>query len=191
MNSWIPKTNLGREVKDNQYSSIQEVLTNNRITEPQIVDHFNQNLKMELVSMARISHTVSSGKVYQYQAVVLLGKPGVIGCGVGKDIVRAKAIKKAQSNAKKRLTYLGKLQKNDFFTPERISLCKKGATTITVHPLPGHSITASKFGRIYCNLVNLKGVKITTGNKKRNVKGKVGSKLNYYTALHEAITEQL
>ena len=141
--------------------------------------------------MGRVSHTLSSGKIYRYQAVVLLGKEGVIGCGVGKDKVKSIAVRKAQKNAKKNLVYLKDLKRDQYYTPKKATKCKKGATLVQVYPLYGRSLTASKCGRIYCELSNLKGIRVVTGNKKRLEKGKVGSKLNYYTALHQAICQQV
>ena len=188
---WIPKTKIGKLVKENQIKSLSEVLRNNSIIEPEIIDHLEKDLIVKVVCADRVSHTLKSGKIYGFRVVVLVGKYGYIGCGVGKSIVKAQAIKKALLEAKKSIVCLLELEKESFFTPKFVSSDKKGATTVTVKPILGTSITASKLGRLYCQVCGIKGIKIYTGNKKRERKGKVASKLNYYTALHDGIKKQL
>lgn len=188
---WDPKTKVGRLVKSNEISSLTEVLKNYSIIEPQIIDHLQKDLIVKVVWADRISHTLKSGKIYGFRIVVLVGKQGYIGCGVGKSIVKAQAIKKAVLEAKKSMISLSSLESDGLITPRLITSNKKGATSVTITPLLGTSVTASKLGRIYCELCGLKGVKIHTGNKKRDRKGKVASKLNYFSALHTALKLQI
>lgn len=187
LSKWSPKTKLGLEVKQGKYKDLHQVLTQSKIVEPQVADYFG-NLSIRIVDVSRVSHTLKSGKVYQYRVTVLVGKEGLIGCGKGSAVVKALAVKKAVYAAKKELISLASIKKANHYTPMCGASNKKGATLVSIYPLIGGSVTASKLGRTYCELCNIKGIKITTGNKKRLKKGKVGSKLNYYTALHEAIT---
>ena len=188
---WTPKTKLGRQVLKGTYNSLEEVLKNKALLELGVVDHFNEQFSTNVVSVDRISHSLRSGKIYSFRVTVLVGKEGMIGCGVGKSNIKSVAIKKALNRAKQNLVYLGNLKRQSYYTPRKVGFLKKGATLITVSPLEGRSVTASKLGQLYCNMCNLKGIKITVGSKKRNVKGKVGSKLNYFTALHEIIGLQV
>ena len=189
--SWVPRTKLGSLVKSDHYSALSEVLLNHKILEPQIIDHFDENWKTQVVSVDRVSHTLRSGKIYGFRVVALLGRKNFIGCGIGKSTVRAQAVKKAVLEAKKNMICLDKLLSDDTLCPKKTTSTKKGATTVTITPLYGSSVTASKLGRIYCQLCGVSGLRISTGNKKRERKGKVASKLNYFTALHESMRDQL
>lgn len=188
---WSPKTKVGTLVKNNDIDSLTEVLTNYSIIEPEIIDYLEKDLLIKVVCTDRISHTLKSGKIYGFRVVVLVGKQGFIGCGVGKSTVKAQAIKKGVLEAKKSMLSLVSLKTTGLITPRLITKDKKGATTVTITPLTGTSVTASKLGRSYCELCGLKGIKIHTGNKKRERKGKVASKLNYFTALHTSLKGQI
>ena len=195
LRNWEPKTVLGQKVKQGHFLSLYEALKDGPIKEPQIVDFLQKDLKIQKVDVARVSHTLKSGKQYLYRVVVLVGNSnGYIGCGVGKSKILANALKTGIFTAKKNILHVGILKKYDyseFYTPITVTSSKKGSTSVVVQPLPGYSVTASKLGRKYCQLCNLKGLKISTGNKGRASKGMVNSPLNYYTALHEAVTRQL
>ncbi len=191
--NWNPKTQIGRKVLKNEFKDVTQVLNacNQKIVEPEVVDYF-EPLTSQMVSVSKISHSQSAGKVYGFRVVVLIGDgKGLIGCGVGKSIVKASAIKIATNKAKKELITLKKFINDDLIQPITTSKSKKGATLVTVKPIKGSSVTASKLGRLYCKMAGLTGIVITTGTKKRQKKGKVGSPLNYYTALHQAIKSQV
>lgn len=186
------KTLLGQQVLENKYSSIHEVLEDNKILEPKIVDLFNQHLSSKVVSIDRICHTLKSGKVYLFRVVVLVGNGnGLIGLGVAKSIAKITAVRKAELCAKKNLVSLKKISsEGNCYKPRKVTSQKYGATTVTVTPLLSNTITASKNGKIYAQLSGLTNLRAYVGTKKRLRKGKVGSALNYFKCLHECIRKQ-
>jgi len=49
---WVPKTELGRLVRDGKITSIDEIFSNHyKITEPQIVDILLPNLEQEVLDI--------------------------------------------------------------------------------------------------------------------------------------------
>lgn len=191
--NWTPKTLMGKLALENPKTDLKELIKEHgSLKEPQIVDLLIPKIKVELVAVSRISHSLKSGKIYRYKVVALVGnEDGLVGCGAGKAKTRAEANKKAILEAKKNIISLESLRDSNKYTPRTTTSCKKGSTLITVTPLIGSSVTASKRGALYCGIAGLKGLKIVTGNKKRLEKGKVNCPYNYYTALHEAFMKQL
>jgi small subunit ribosomal protein S5 len=198
--SYTFKTKLGQQLLSNPNLDFKTVLKNHIVREPQIIDYlFRQNpLKIRIFQTAKVSHTLRSGKIYQFRVVAGIGNSkGVIGLGVGKSRQKVTAVKKAINNAKKNVLYiespvfdLFKQTTKTYNGPSKVTVCKNGATKITVSPLTGSSITASKKGKAYCELGGLINIKICVGTKKRDRKGKAASALNYFTALHDCMRKQ-
>ena len=187
------RTNLGKELLKNPPSDPAEIVNQNLIMEPLIADLLFPDLKTEIVSTAKVCHTLRAGKIYRFSIAVLVGnKKGVIGLGVGKHKFKDKAITKALNNAKKNLVYLKnkeiksetETEQNYKYSPTKTTKTKVGATVIEISPLLSETVTASKLGQIYCALGGFSSIKISTEKKA------VKSKMNYYKALHQAIILQ-
>jgi small subunit ribosomal protein S5 len=116
--SWVPKTQIGRDVKDGKEKSIDNVLENRKkILESEIVDSLI-NLESDLILIGQAKGKFGGGKrrawrqtqkktkegnVLSFSAMAVVGdKKGHIGIGFGKAKetlpAREKAIRKAKIN---------------------------------------------------------------------------------------------
>jgi small subunit ribosomal protein S5 len=86
LEEWIPKTKLGRLVKDGHINSIEEILSNNyRIREPEIVDALFPDLRQEVVDVSMVQRQSDSGQQKSFRITVVVGNSeGLLGIGVGK-----------------------------------------------------------------------------------------------------------
>lgn len=99
---WIPKTRLGKMVKEDKIKSISEVLaTRMPIREPGIVDALVPNLEDEVIEIKMVQKMSDSGRKVKFAATVVIGnKDGYVGMGHGKARETGDAIQKAIENAK-------------------------------------------------------------------------------------------
>ncbi|MEM0025898.1 MAG: 30S ribosomal protein S5 [Zestosphaera sp.] len=106
LSEWIPKTKLGKMVKEGRISSIKEIFDQNlTIREPEIVDYLLPNLKHEVLDVAIVQKQTDAGEVSKFRVVVVLGNfDGYIGLGVGKAKQIRQAIDKAIREAKLNIT---------------------------------------------------------------------------------------
>lgn len=116
--TWEPKTRLGRDVKDGKIKDIDEILdSNKKILEEQIVDYL-MNIRSDLISIGQAKGKFGGGKrrawrqtqrktkegnVPTFSSMAIVGdRNGHVGIGVGKARetlpARDKAIRKAKLN---------------------------------------------------------------------------------------------
>lgn len=116
--SWVPKTKLGKEVKEGKIKDIDEILDSNRkILEEQIVDTL-LNLKSDLISIGhsrgkfgggkrrawrQTQRKTKEGNIPTFSAMAIVGDSnGHVGVGTGRAKetlpARDKAIRKAKLN---------------------------------------------------------------------------------------------
>jgi len=116
--SWVPKTQLGRKVREGKIKNIDEILDNNlKILEAEIVDSL-LNVKSELISIGQSKGKFGGGKrrawrqtqrktqegnVPTFSSMAVVGdEKGHIGIGYGRATetlpARDKAIRKAKLN---------------------------------------------------------------------------------------------
>ena len=117
LESWVPKTTLGKKVFNGEIKSIDEILDKGiKILEPEIVDFLLPDLKHELIYIGgtsgkgggikripiRITKKVTkSGKRLRYSAMAVVGNEnGIVGVGMGKAKEPRLAVEKAIRNAK-------------------------------------------------------------------------------------------
>ncbi|MCD6371342.1 MAG: 30S ribosomal protein S5 [Candidatus Aenigmarchaeota archaeon] len=117
LETWTPRTELGRKVLSGEVKSIEEILDKGiRILEPEIVDVLLPDLKQELIYIGgstgkgggikripiRITKKVTkSGKRLRYSAMAVVGnEDGIVGVGMGKAKEPRLAIEKAIRKAK-------------------------------------------------------------------------------------------
>ncbi|MEK6934474.1 MAG: 30S ribosomal protein S5 [Nanoarchaeota archaeon] len=115
--SWIPKTELGKQVKSGKIKSIDEILEKGlKILEAEIVDSLIQNLQSELILIGQSKGKFGGGKRSmwrqtqkktkegnkpKFSASIIVGnKDGLIGLGFGKAKETVPAREKAARNAK-------------------------------------------------------------------------------------------
>lgn len=99
---WIPRTRLGKMVKEGKIKSISEALeTHVPIREPGIVDTLVPNLEDEVIEIKMVQKMSDSGRKVKFAATVVVGnKDGYVGMGHGKAKETGDAIGKAIENAK-------------------------------------------------------------------------------------------
>ncbi|MGE9811323.1 30S ribosomal protein S5 [Ferroplasma acidiphilum] len=99
---WIPKTELGRLVANNEIQSIGDALhTKLPLQEYQIVDYLIPDLQDEVINIERAQRMTDSGRRMNYSITAVVGNGnGYVGIGRGKAKEAATAIRKAINNAK-------------------------------------------------------------------------------------------
>ncbi len=102
LETWEPRTWVGRLVKDGKIKSIDEIFRLNLpIKEPEIVDFLLPNLKHEVVNINIVQRQTDAGEVSQFQVTVVVGnEDGYVGVGMGKARQVSQAIEKAIKDAK-------------------------------------------------------------------------------------------
>jgi len=100
--SWQPKTKLGRLVREGKITSIDEIFQNNyKIQEPEIVDILLPNLKVQVLYSTIVQKQTAAGEVTRFRSLVVVGDGnGHIGLGLGKAKQTRIAIEKATAQAK-------------------------------------------------------------------------------------------
>ncbi|MGB9708165.1 MAG: 30S ribosomal protein S5 [Candidatus Pacearchaeota archaeon] len=117
ISSWIPKTTLGKEVKEEKIKNVDEIFEKNlRILEPEIADKLLPNLESDLINIGQAKGKFGGGKrrpwrqtqkktaegnVPTFACMAVVGdKNGHIGWGYGKAKETVPAKQKAIRNAK-------------------------------------------------------------------------------------------
>lgn len=100
--SWEPKTQLGRMVKEGTITSIDQIFENNlRIQETEIVDALLPNLQTVILYTRPVQKQTASGEATRFESLVVVGdRNGHIGIGLGKASQTRIAIDKATNEAK-------------------------------------------------------------------------------------------
>jgi small subunit ribosomal protein S5 len=99
---WVPKTAVGKKVKDGDIKSLEELFDKNYVMmEPEIFDALVAKPLEKLVDFKKTTRVTRQGRNFSFRATVLVGDgEQFIGVGIGKDKERFPAIRKAARNAK-------------------------------------------------------------------------------------------
>ncbi|MEN3000028.1 MAG: 30S ribosomal protein S5 [Acidilobaceae archaeon] len=102
LESWVPRTRVGKLVKEGKITTIDEIYRRNLpILEPEIVDMLLPGLQHEVIDVAIVQKMTDAGRITRHRAVVVIGnKDGYVGIGKGKARQFRFAIEKAILNAK-------------------------------------------------------------------------------------------
>ena len=105
LDSWTPKTMLGRLVKEGKISSLEEIFQRGfRIREPEIVDVLLPRLTEEVISIDLVQKQTDAGERNRFRALAVVGDMGGhVGLGRGKAVQVRDAIEKAVADAKKNI----------------------------------------------------------------------------------------
>lgn len=205
LDSWVPKTKLGREVKSGAEKDINRILdSSKKILEPEIAD-FLLNLETDLLSVGQAKGKFGGGKrrawrqtqkktmegnVITFAAMAVVGdKNGHVGIGYGRAKetlpAREKAIRSAKINLKK--VELG-CAHFDCSCSEKHSLPyvvegRCGSVRIKILPAPqGTGLVAGSECKKILRLAGVKDVYTVT-------KGQVGTTFNLAKACIDALTK--
>lgn len=102
LQSWVPRTKVGRMVVEGKISSLSEIFEKNLpLLEPEIVDYLLPDLKFERIDISVVQKMTDAGRRSKFRVVVVVGNGnGFIGVGVGKAKQYVDALNKAIKNAK-------------------------------------------------------------------------------------------
>ncbi|AFZ70894.1 ribosomal protein S5/S2 [Caldisphaera lagunensis DSM 15908] len=106
LESWEPKTQVGKLVKEGKITSIDEIFKRNMpILEPEIIDALLPDLQVEIIDVTLVQKMTDAGRVSRYRATVAVGnKNGYVGVGKSKAKQFRDSIDKAIRNAKLNIT---------------------------------------------------------------------------------------
>lgn len=178
MDDWIPKTQLGKDVKAGVYKTIDEVLASGkRILEHEIVDYLLPNLKSEILEVRATQRVTDSGRKISYRVLAVVGdERGHVGYGIGKSQELAIAREKAINNAKRNIisVKLGcgswECRCNlEHSIPRKVS-AKVSATYVELLPAPrGLGLVANDNLKIILSLAGVKDVWSSIRGAKSNI----------------------
>jgi small subunit ribosomal protein S5 len=102
LEAWVPKTGLGKMVKNGEIVSLEEIFEKGfTILEPQIVDFLVKDLETQTMDLKKTARVVSAGRQFSYRATVLIGnRNGIVGVGIASDRERMAAVQKASAQAR-------------------------------------------------------------------------------------------
>jgi small subunit ribosomal protein S5 len=191
MEEWIPKTHLGRMVKEGHVNSIEEIIQQNYIIrEPGIVDVIFPELRQEVVDVKMVQRQSDAGELKSFRITVVVGNgEGVIGIGVGKAAEFVPSVRAAEARAKLRITVFRRgcgsweCRCDD---PHSIPFQVKGhagSIDVTLRPAPkGTGLVTADVGKMVLRIAGLKDVWSIT-------KGRSRTSSNFAKAFVEALTK--
>ncbi len=106
VDSWKPRTRLGRMILEGHISSIEEVFVEGlKIREPEIVNILLPDLQEEVININLVQKQTDAGEKSRFKAIVAVGnRDGYIGLGSGKAKQVRTAIVKGGVNARLNIT---------------------------------------------------------------------------------------
>jgi small subunit ribosomal protein S5 len=104
--TWIPRTKLGKMVLEGKISSIEELFMEGlKIRESEIVNVLLPDLQEEVINIGLVQKQTDAGEKSQFRAIVVVGnRDGYVGLGSGKARQVRSAIEKAAVDARLNIT---------------------------------------------------------------------------------------
>ncbi|MEM2963567.1 MAG: 30S ribosomal protein S5 [Candidatus Anstonellales archaeon] len=105
LESWEPKTEVGRLVKEGKITSIEEIYKLGKpVLETQVIELLLSDLKEETLEIKSTQRVTDCGRKAQFRTVVLVGDgKGHLGIGAGKSEEVKPAIESAINDAKRNI----------------------------------------------------------------------------------------
>jgi small subunit ribosomal protein S5 len=102
LETWVPRTRLGRMVLEGQITSIHEIFQEGyKIKEVELIDILVPDLRDEVVNINLVQKQTDAGERSRFQSIVAVGNgEGLIGLGIGKARRVRNAIEKGIREAK-------------------------------------------------------------------------------------------
>jgi small subunit ribosomal protein S5 len=103
--AWVPKTELGKDVKAKRITSIEQVFREGRkMEEPEIIDALLPDLNNEIIEIANVQRMTKNNRKMKFRATAIVGDgKGHVGVGSGKDVEVKAAIESSVIDAKNRV----------------------------------------------------------------------------------------
>ncbi len=186
---WIPRTTLGRLVKEGKITSIYQIYAANMpIMEPQIIDVLVPDLKHEILDISIVQKQTDAGEMSRFKVAVVVGnEDGLVGIGTAKARQLRFAINKAIENAKLNVIPVrrgcGSWEcscNRPHSVPFRVT-GKSGSVEITLIPAPrGVGLVAGDTAKLVLKMAGIQDVWTRT-------KGETRTTLNFAKATYEAL----
>jgi len=200
---WIPKTKLGKLVKEGKIG-IEEIFEKGYIIkEPEIVDYLLPDLEERLIYIGGssgkgggiqrkvIRRTVrihKSGKRMSLSAMMVIGnKRGYLGIGFGKAKTNKEALRKAAMNARKNLFYVKRgcgsweCKCGEEHSIPFSVIGKKGSVVVKLMPAPkGLGLCVSDEIKKIFELIGIQDIRIKS-------RGQTGTRINFVYAIENAL----
>ncbi|MHA1863443.1 MAG: 30S ribosomal protein S5 [Candidatus Thorarchaeota archaeon] len=191
LDEWVPKTKLGRLVKEGHVNSLEEILHNNyRIREPEIVDALFPELRQEVVDVSMVQRQSDSGQQKSFRLTVIIGNgEGVLGIGIGKAPEFVPAVRAAEARAKLNITMFRRgcgSWECRCHDPHSIPFevnGTSGSVKVTLRPAPkGTGLVTADVGKIVLRIAGLHDVWSITQGRSR-------TSSNFAKAFVDALTK--
>ena len=188
---WIPKTHLGKMVKEGHINSLEEIFQNNyNIREAEIVDTLFPELRQEVVDVSMVQRQSDSGQQKSFRVTVVVGNgEGVIGIGIGKAPEFVPAVRAAEIRAKMNITLFRRgcgSWECRCHDPHSIPFQVKGnsgSVDVTLRPAPkGTGLVTADVGKTVLRIAGLHDVWSIT-------KGRSRTSSNFAKAFVDALTK--
>ncbi len=189
MEEWVPRTWVGRLVREGKITSIDQIFELNLpIREVEIVDALLPNLEQKVVNINIVQRQTDAGEVSQFQAVVVVGNcDGYVGVGVGKARQIRQAIEKAIVDAKLNIVPVRRgcgswecLCGEPHSVPFRV-MGKCGSVRIELLPAPkGVGLVAGEAAKVVLRLAGIRDVWTRT-------RGETRTTINFVKATYDAL----
>jgi small subunit ribosomal protein S5 len=171
LESWTPKTTLGRLVLEGKITSIEEIFRNGyKIREPEIIDILLPNLTHEVLDTAFVQKQTDAGERSRFRVIVASGDMnGHLGIGFGKATQWRIAFQKAIKDAKLNMTIIkrgcGSWECNcniPHSLPFKVE-GKCGGVSVVLLPAPkGLGLVAGDITRVLLRLAGIKDCWVRT-----------------------------
>lgn len=186
---WVPKTRLGRLVKDGKIANIKDALaTGLRIREPEIIDILLPELDDEVLDVNMVQRMTDSGRRVRFAIMTVVGNQnGYVGLGSSKGKEVGPAIRKAIDNAKLNIIEIRRgcgSWECGCSAPHTLPFTvngKSGSTEVTFRPAPrGVGLAV---GDVAKHILRLSGIKDAWSF----TRGETRTTVNYAKAVFNAL----
>jgi small subunit ribosomal protein S5 len=186
---WMPKTRLGKLVKDGKITTIKDALaTGLPIREPEIIDILLPDLDDEVLDVNMVQRMTDSGRRVRFAIMTVVGNSnGYVGLGSSKGKEVGPAIRKAIDNAKMNIIEIRRgcgSWECGCNTPHTLPFLvngKSGSTEVTFRPAPrGVGLAV---GDVAKHILRLSGIEDAWGF----TRGQTRTTINYAKAVFQAL----
>ncbi len=189
---WVPKTKLGRLVKEGEIKSVMAALdTGLPIREPEIVDILMSNLEDDVIDVNMVQRMTDSGRRVRFRVVAAVGNgDGIVGLGEARGKEVGPTIRKAIDVAKLNVIAVrrgsGSWESGPDAPPSSVPFRvtgKTGSVKVTLKPAPhGTGLAAGDVSKQVLRLAGIRDVWSFA-------KGSTRTTVNYAKATFEALRE--
>ena len=177
VNLWIPKTKIGRDIKEKKINSLLEIEKNGlKVLEVEIIDYLFPKLYFSIIKNKIVKKATRGGIRMRHSIYVVVGdQKNYVGIGKGKSFEFREALFQAIRKAKLNLTYIfkncGDFQCN---CNQAHSIFKRIITKISgikliLFPAPrGTGLKLSTIGKKICILAGVKDIRNKNLSKSKN-----------------------